>query len=112
MEILVFLIAVVVVFIYIFRQHPARLIRPSIAEEMITNRQTIEETLKVYLGEETAEPAPIVEQPAVAEIPTPIPEPKQVSKPQTKPLEETKAPQPSFNVRDFVVYNVIWNKRR
>jgi hypothetical protein len=73
MELLVFLAAVVGVFIYIFWQHPARLRRPSIAEEMITNNQTIEQTLKKYLGEKTAEPTPI-EQP-IAQIPQPVAEP-------------------------------------
>ena len=111
MELLVFLAAVVGVFIYIFWQHPARLRRPSIAEEMITNNQTIEQTLKKYIGEKTAEPTPIEQ--TIAQTPQPVAEPVQETpKPQAKPKQiAPKAPQPTFNVRDFVVYNVIWKKK-
>jgi hypothetical protein len=111
MELLVFLAVVIGVFIYVFREHPARLRRPSIAEEMITNNQTIEQTLKKYLGEKTAEPTPI-EQP-IAQIPQTAAEPTpETRKPSAKPKQiAPKAPQPAFNVRDFVVYNVIWNKK-
>lgn len=112
MELYVFGAVVLGVFLYVFWKHPARLRRPSIAEEMLTKQQTIEQTLDHYLGKTPPTPTDAEPPPPVAElaplVPTVLPKVEQPHPPKKQAPPHHK---PAFNLRDFVMYNIIWNRK-
>ena len=111
-EIIIYLLLGIGILVWAFWRHPARKARPSIAEEMLADHHSIEQTLNRYLGIDTPAPPPPVEvvQEVLPEVkpsePTPLPAPA----PRVIVVEKT-SPQAVFDVRQFILHQLLWNKK-
>lgn len=110
-EILLYLLLGIGVLVWIFWEHPARHSRPSIAEEMLADHHTIQQTLDRYLGVVPPAPSPTPEVVQEVVPDAKVPEPLPPAPPPKIIVVEKQAETPLFDIRQMVIQHLIWNRK-